>query len=263
MLNKIIAECMLALDVSETIAQKLVTCIDILKLRGYTGGEAASKFADYLGFLRLSDNSVSQTFFAHRWVDHKVWIPITADLKQYLHSDTPLFTQSRLEPVFRSEPFYHAGLTKVDPGVNSNPEDHGTVRQAKPLPEAYQNFIIHEYLPNHFYYEVHNSMVEKILSGGLFEVDDDENPYKIYITDVEARTNLTKDLITSGKRSDRTDLLDYTLLRLKVSKMQMDNRVFYTKTISGHKGQSSAYGYFYKGAVPASGCSIAPTNISK
>ncbi len=265
MLNKIIDQAVLQMDVDVPTATRLVHFIDVLKMKGFTGGEAASRFADQLGFLRIPDNRVSHEFFAVRWTDHKVWITVTDDLKQYLNNSTPLFTQSRLEPVYRDIPFYEAGLERVDPGVNRNVRNRGTVRNCPRPSEQYSNFIIHENLPDSFFLEVPNTSVQATLENGLPPIDISANaePRKVYVTVHEARSNLAKDLISKGLPATQANLVQFTLLALNVDKMEMNNDVFWTKTLSGHKGQGSNYGYFYTGAVPADGCSIAHHNLTK
>src|SRR5438093_13728351 len=57
-------------------AYKLVAFIDLQKIMGRIGGEASSKFGDYLGFLRIADDERMRDFFAARWCDHMVRITV-------------------------------------------------------------------------------------------------------------------------------------------------------------------------------------------
>lgn len=261
MLNKILADTAKTFNVPEYTASKIVTLIDVCKMRGLTGGEAASKFADLLGFLQIADDVRSHEYFATRWTDHKVWIKIGLAEQQYLNNETPLFTQSRLEPVYNKTAFYDQGCQKVDLGVNTNPITGGSVRRPARLEESFSNFIVHEYLPDSFFLETFKTRVHGILANGLPDVPD-VDAYRIYVSADTARQSLSRDLITKGVSASRASLLDYTLLELNVDKMQMNNDVFYTKTISGHKGQGSNYGYFYSADVPASGIRVSTQNIA-
>lgn len=261
-LETAIAETATVLNIDTSLALSLVTRIDVLKIKGYTAGEAASHFADYLGFLGLPDDEASHELFATRWMDHKVWIKIPEDLKHYLNSDTPLFTQAREEPIYRKTPFYAAGITKTPLGVLRNPEDGGSVRKAPALDEGLDNFIIHQFLPDVFYLEVANNQVQSVLNLGLPAQPNGDDAYKIYLDAESARSNLSIDLMTADKElhTARPSLTDYTLIQLEVSKMEINNDAFYTKNITGHKGRTGNLGYFYVGHVPASGCKVSRSN---
>lgn len=266
-LEDVIGRCMAALGVDRPTAAKLALKIDSFKMRGLTGGEGSSRFADYLGFLRIPDSEVTNEFFAYCWTSPLVWTPICPELRPFLNRETPLFTQSRLEPVFHSTPFYEQGLTKVKTGVNFNPEDGSAVRKPKGLTEDYSNFIINEFLPKTFFIEVKNDEVSQVLAEGIRATNegddsDEDDEHTLYLKSDDARANLASDLRTHNRLVTREALLQYTLIEIETSKMQINNKVFYTKTVSGHKGQGSNYGYFYSGSVPPSGCHVSSENLT-
>lgn len=249
-------------------AALLVNRIDLLKLQGFTGGQALSQFGDYLGFLRIPDNEQSLEFFAQRWADPLVWSPITKENVRYLNPETPLFTQSRLEPHFMSSPFFKQGLTKVGTGVSYNPEDSSALRKAPGLTEDYSNFVVSAFLPPAFFVEVKNSEVQAVLEHGIeatHEGNDSspEDEHVLYLTPEDARANLAVDLRRQQLPVSRATLLEHTLLEIATDSMTIDNRVFYTKTVSGHKGQGSNYGYFYSGSVPPGGVTVSKLNLTE
>jgi hypothetical protein len=127
MFHKIVEAATIQLSLPQDTVEKLVKFIDIQKIKGLVGGQAASKFGDFLGFLGIPDNSLSQQFFGDRWSDHRVHIQVPDDLKHYLNNDTPVFTPNRLEPQYQEKPFYEQGVTRVASGTYGNPENGGSV----------------------------------------------------------------------------------------------------------------------------------------
>ncbi len=258
MLTQIVTAAAEQMGVNTVIASKLVHFIDVQKLKGLTGGQAASRFADYLGFLRLPDDAASHEFFASRWNDHLVRIPITPELEKYSETSTPIFTRPRLEPVFNKTPFYNAGLTKVETGVTRNPEDGGSVRKPPPSTISYSNFIIEEFVPAQFYFEIHNEQVEDFLTNGLKALSG-EAELQIYPSAHDAHANLVRDLRMRGNKITHALLGEHTLVSIASEKMQLNNDVFYTKHLS--QNANATYGYFYTGGVPAAGCAVAENKL--
>lgn len=261
MLDSIVRDAASFLGVPKETALKLVAFIDLQKIMGNVGGMASSKFADYLGFLRLPDNTITQQFFASRWEDHLVRIDVPKEYLKYLSGDVPLFTPSRLEPQYNPVPFYEAGLEKTLLGVNTNPHDHGTVRKPKPMREEYENFIIQQFVPQRFFLELPNESIATVLSQGLPEVTF-ENPYPLHITVEEARTGLNKHLHNLNHRIvTKADLMRHTLIEINTEKLEINSDVFYTRNDLA-AGSSSTGGFFYIGKIPAKAISVSDENIT-
>lgn len=240
----------------------LVGKVDELKILGYTGGEASSKFGDYLGFLGLPDDAHMGEFFARRWSDHCVVTPVPPKLRHYVANDTPIFTVSRIEPQYQVRPFYKQGLEKVEPGSYGPPTARGPVRTAPPLRERFSNFIILANFPPVFYMEADNARISTILSDGLPK-SDRHHPYKFYSTIDDARDSLFRDLATHGRQRSATVMLpsNFTLLEIRSAGLALDNDVFYTRTLSGHKQGSRAYGYYYTGGIDKQFLAVCVANI--
>jgi hypothetical protein len=230
------------------------------KVMGQVGGMASSKFGDYLGFLRIPDDEKMQKFFAERWADHMVRSEVPKEYMKYLSPDAPMFTPSRLEPFYNPTPFYEAGITKTDPGVNRNPEDGGTVRKPKPMPEGYENFLIEQFLPEAFYIELTNESIPSVLKDGLPEVTFD-NPYPLHVTAEEARRGLNKHLHhTTHRIVTPQELKRYTLVVIDVNKIEMNADVLFTRN-DIEAGSSRFGGYFYSGKIPPTAIKVADENI--
>lgn len=243
------------------LALKLITFIDLQKIMGQVGGMASSNFGDYLGFLRIPDDWQMQEFFAERWKDNMVRIKVPKDYEKYLHSDAPIFTPSRLEPIYQKKPFYDQGVEKVPVGASRNPFDGGFVRKAPPIEDDYSNFIIEDYLPQNFYMEVPNNEVPKLLREGLPAVNVD-NPYVLHIHVEDARLWLNKTLGEKLRRLARkTDLLHYTLIHIEAEKLRIDNDVFFPDN-NLHKHSARTGGYFYAAEIPHDAISVAHENIA-
>lgn len=260
MLTQIIEQgCQLLKLATETVT-KLVTFIDIQKIKGYTGGQAASRFADYLGFLGIADNAVSHEFFASRWTDHRVWIDIPENLRHYVDQAAPLFTPGRLEPKYETRPFYEQGIPQVAPGTTCDPTTGHSVRTAPALTESYSNFIINVNVPQEFYIEVANSAIDRTLTTG-FE-SDPEQPYRLYASAAEARDSLYRELAHSrATRGPRAGVAgDYTLLTVATEHMELNNDLFFTMKIAGRKQSTTSAGYFYRGYIKPKGIRIADEN---
>lgn len=248
-------------DVSVEVAYKLIAFIDLQKIMGAIGGMASSKFGDYLGFLRIPDDERMQNFFAERWADHMVRIDVPREYQKFLSPDAPMFTPSRMEPFYNKTPFYDAGITKTPTGMNRNPEDGGTVRKPKPMPEGYDNFLIEQYLPTAFYLEVVNEAIPSILNDGLPEVTFNE-PYPLHVTANEARSGLNKHLYhKNGRIVTPSDLMRYTLIRIDPTKIELTTDTLFTRN-DLEAGSSRQGGYFYTGKIPSSAVSIADENIT-
>lgn len=249
------------LGLSFEIVTKLVECIDLLKIKGEVGGYASSKFSDYLGFLQLADTEAMREFFAERWSDHMVRIPVPKEYMKYLNAEIPLFTPSRLEPQYNKTPFYEAGIEKVPTGKNTNTHDVGTVRKAGPMRESYQNFVIEQFLPPAFYIELPNESIPCVLSEGLPEVDF-VNPYPLHTSAEDARQGLNKHLHHTLRRMvTPAELMRYTLVKLDSSQLEFNEDVFYTRN-GLDAGSARSGGYFYIGAIPAKAISVADENIT-
>jgi hypothetical protein len=103
--------------------------------------------------------------------------------------------------------------------------------------------------------------VNDILSSGLDETDY-EDPYKIYSSVQDARDSLFKDLAATGhqRSSNLGKPTDYTLIAIASDYMEMNNNVFYTRKLHGHRQGSRSYGYFYTGFVKPQGLSVSKLN---
>lgn len=245
------------------LVTKLAERIDELKLMGYTGGEASSKFGDYLSFLGLPDDGPASEFFARRWTDHRVITPVSPKMRSYVNSDTPVFTVSRLEPQYQDKPFTGQGLKMVAPGSYGPRGAKGPVREARKLGEIYLNFIIVENLPPIFYMEVDNSRMSEILSTGLPKAGA-TTPYKMYMTPDDARDSLFKDLRAHGRSNSTKDMNpgNFTLLEIDSFGLSLDSNIFYPRTLHGHRQGTRAYGYYYEGAFDREFLSVSKQNIS-
>ena len=260
-LDQIVRDCCNVLNVTEEVAFKLVQFIDLLKIQGQIGGYALSKFGDYLGFLQIHDNEASTQFFADRWSDHMVRIEVPQNYMKYLNIEAPMFTPSRLEPQYNKVPFYEAGIEKVPTGVSTNPHNEGTVRKA-PLPrEAYENFIIQQFLPSEFYLELPNESIPTVLSEGLPEVSF-ESAYPLHVKDEEARHGLSKHLHSILHRMvAKSDLMKYTLVKIDTSKIEITTDMLFTRN-DLEAGSARSGGYFYLGKIPAAAIKVADQNIT-
>lgn len=260
-LDQIIRDCCNALNVTEEVAAKLVIFIDLQKVQGQVGGYALSKFADYLGFLQVHDNAASTQFFADRWADHLVRVDIPHSHMKYLNPEAPMFTPSRLEPQYNQTPFYDAGIEKVPTGVNRNPHDGGTVRKAPPTREAYENFIVQQFLPKEFYLEITNESVPTVVVQGLPKVSFDA-AYPLHVTAEEARHGLNKHLHSLLHRMvAKSDLMKYTLVKIDTSKIEINTDVLFTRN-DLEAGSARSGGYFYLGNIPAEAIKVADENIT-
>lgn len=258
---QIVATAAETLSISVETAYKLVAFIDVQKIMGAVGGMASSKFGDYLGFLRIPDDERMQQFFADRWSDHTVRIDVPKECMKYLSPDAPMFTPSRLEPFYNKTPFYEAGVTKVDPGNNRNPEDGGFVRKPKPMPEGYENFLIEQFLPQKFYLEIPNDTIPRVLKDGLPEVTFD-NAYPFHVTAEEARRGLSKHLLHHQSRIvSHVDMMRYTLVEIDTNKIEMNADVLFTRN-DIEAGSSRFGGYFYSGVIPSNAIKVADENIT-
>lgn len=260
-LDQIIRDCCNALNVTEEVAAKLVQFIDLQKVQGQTGGYALSKFGDYLGFLRLLDNEASLQFFASRWEDHLVRIEVPQTYMKYLNSDALMFTPSRLEPQYNKVPFYDAGIEKVPTGVSTNPHNEGTIRKAPDPREAYENFIIEQFLPKQFFIEMPNAAIPTVISEGLPAVTFDK-PYPLHLTEEEARRGLSKHLHNVNHRmATKADLMSHTLLCVTTSELEVTADLLFTRN-DMFAGSSRSGGYFYIGKIPAKAIKVADQNIT-
>lgn len=261
MLDQIVQKGCDQLSLSKEIILKLIKFIDFQKVKGITGGYAASAFGDYLGFLRITDNEYTQAFFGERWGDHMVRTPIPQDWMKFLNAEAPLFTPSRLEPQYNDVKFYDAGIEKTLTGMTTNLHNHGTVRKAPPTRESYENFIIEQFLPKQFFIELLNESIPTILSQGLPEVTFD-TAYPLHLNEEDARHGLNKLLHNELHRMvSKSDLMKYTLAVLDTSKIEINSEVFFTRN-DIEAGSARAGGYFYIGAVPAKAIKVADKNIT-
>ena len=258
---QIVAQAADSFGIDVDTAYKLVAFIDLQKIMGQIGGMASSKFGDYLGFLRIPDDERMQGFFAERWADHMVRIDVPKEYEKYLSPDAPMFTPSRLEPYYNKTPFYDAGLTKIPVGASRNPEDGGSVRKPKPMPEGYENFLIEQYLPTSFYIELPNESIPTVLKQGMPEVTFD-TAYPFHVTAEEARRGLGKHLHHQNTRIVTSqDLKRYTLVCIDVSKIEVTSDTLFTRN-DLEAGSARFGGYFYSGSIPPKAIKIADENIT-
>ena len=244
------------MGVTPATAKLLVTFLDVQKIKGSVGGEAAEAYGDYLGFLGLPYNEAQKQYVSDRWNDPRVWIDITPDLEKFLVSDTPLFTPHRLEPVYQAQPFYRQGITAVAPGTYGNPEDGSSVRKAPRLTETYSHFLVNAYLPEKFYMELLNSAVEDALSKGLSKTLH-SSPYRLYASRDEAEDSLHKELLgRTATQLPHITFDDYTVLAIDTSFMDLDLAVFFPRKLSGHRFSSRGFCHYYLGSVAKEGISI-------
>lgn len=259
--DRIIEEEAAILNLSPEVVRKLVTFIDLRKIEGQIGGLASSMFGDFLGFNRLPYTEQLSEFFARRWADHMVQITIPKEYMKYLPGDTPLFTPSRLEPVYNKVPFYEAGIDKTPPGVNTNLHDYGTVRKPPPMREEYENFIVSQFVPPTFFLEVANESIPTVLAEGLPEVDF-EDPYHLHLNAEDARSGLSKHLHNLTQRvAAKQELLQFTLIELHTLQLELTADVFFTRN-GLDAGSARSGGYFYTGKIPASAITVSDENIS-
>lgn len=262
-LDAVITDEVLRTGRSRDLVVKLVQRIDEFKVMGFTGGEASSKFGDYLTFLGLPDDEPASEFFARRWTDHRVVTEIPHKLRAYVNNDTPAFTISRIEPQYQKQPFTKQGIPTIDSGSYGLPGAKSPVMEAPRLTEEYLNFIIVENLPEIFYMEADNSRMSEILSTGLPHPGA-ELPYKLYATVGDARDSLFRDLKTHGRHHSVAALspVNFTLLEIDSFGLVLDTAIFYTRTLSGHRQGTRAYGYYYEGSLDEQYLSVSKQNTS-
>lgn len=260
-LDQIIRDCCNALNVEEDLAAKIVQFIDLQKIQGQTGGYALSKFGDYLGFLRVLENETTLQFFASRWADHLVRIEVPKNYLKYLNDEAPMFTPSRLEPPNNTTPFYDAGIEKVPTGVSTNPHNEGTIRKAPEPREAYENFIIEQFLPKHFFIELPNESIPTVLSEGLPAVTFDK-PYPLHLSEEEARRGLNKHLHNLNHRIvTKAELMMHTLMCITTEELEINADLLFTRN-DMFAGSSRSGGYYYIGKIPSKAIKVADKNIT-
>jgi hypothetical protein len=261
MLQAIIDRAVGFFGLSPEIAQKLISYIDLQKIKGMTEPYASSKFADYLGFLQIPDTQEMQTFFAERWGDYIVWTQVPKEYMKFLNPEGPLFTPSRLEPHYRERRFYESGVPQVPMGKNTNTHNEGSVRTIPAEKELYQNFVVYQFLPEFFYFEAPNEWVPSMLHEGLPAVEHDK-PYRLHLTVEEARADLHKHLFRANHQMiSKTDLLSHTLVQFETSKLVMNGDVFFTQN-DLMQGSARSAGYFYIGQVPSNAIQVSSENIT-
>jgi len=262
-LDAVINDEVMRTGMSSDLVAKLVHRIDEFKVMGFTGGEASSKFGDYLTFLGLPDDEQASEFFARRWTDHRVVTEVPYKLRIYVNNDTPVFTVARIEPQYQKQQFTQQGIPAIDSGSYGLPGAKSSVMSAPRLTEEYSNFIIVENLPKIFYMEADNSRMSQILSTGLPHPGA-KLPYKLYATVGDARDSLFRDLKTHGRHHSGAALspANFTLLEIDSFGLVLDAAVFYTRTLSGHRQGTRAYGYYYEDALDKQFLSVSQQNIS-
>ena len=240
------------------VVAKMITRIDLFKLQGRTGGEAAEKFGDFLGFLRIPYTLVMQEFFARRWTEHVVWTRVPLDMPEYYTNQDSLFTVARLEPSTVETPFYKNGIQSLPSGDCRNPQDGGTVRKAAPTEEDFSNFIISQFVPQHFYIEVKNTDVEDVLTN-CFPASDYTDPLRLYGDITQVRGTLMTDLVQQRGYTKLTHK-DFTLIEIDSYAIELNNDYLYTKKLHAHKQGSRLNGYFYIGAISSKAISVSKEN---
>lgn len=151
------------LQLPKDLVIKLITFIDIQKLKGLNAPSALSRFGDYLGFLQLPETQELVKFFHERWRDPKVIIEITPDIRKMIPGSNELFTPPRMEAVVIDKPYYKHGIPKTRGYVHG---EHSL--KLAPVPsESYKSFIIAQNLPSKFYLRIGSEQVASALENGL------------------------------------------------------------------------------------------------
>jgi hypothetical protein len=237
--------------------------IDRLKLQGHTVGRAFSNYCDHLPLLGIACTDLTDQFFAYRWADKRVWIPVPVDLKDDLGT-MPLFTPFKIDEgdIYKCRaplpPYVHPGTTRFS--------DEGHDTQLIPMPRDPSTFfIIDEFIPEHFYMELPNDEVLDALRSGLPNAPYDE-PYRLALSPEGAKGSLVKLRLERREpiKYVHAALSDYTMLSVDTNKMDLDPDHFKIHISHHHKATNYAV-YLYTGDIPAQALEVVTyeTHINK
>jgi hypothetical protein len=140
-----------------------------------------------------------------------------------------------------------------------NPQNGGTVRKAPAIGDDFSNFIIHQFVPEHFYIEVPNTDVANVLENGIPATDYD-SPTQFYKTIESARGTLYAKL--SQQRGGANKLIghDFTLIEIDSYALTLNNDMLYTKKLHAHKQGSRQEGFYYIGSIASKALSVSKYN---